>query len=101
MKKTFLLTQEGKNRDRVVEAVKNEIRKYQQRERRKALPAGVDFWDFDCKLGASADSAETVHAGALTEGINALVSADSAQLYVELVAKPGVRTARPAEPESD
>ncbi len=101
MKKTFALTQEGKNRDRVVEAVKNDIRKYQQRERRKALPEGVDFWDFDCKLGTSADSAEIVHAAALTEGINAIVAADSAQLYVELMVKPGVRTARPAEPQPD
>ena len=95
MKKTFELNQEGKNRDRVVEAVKHEIRKYQQRELRKALPAGVDYWDFDCKVGTSADTAEALHIAELTAGINAVVASDSANVYVELIAKPGVRTARP------
>ena len=95
MKKTFLLTIEGKNRDRVVEAVKSDIRKYLARERRKPLPEGVDFWDFDCKFGASADTAAVAHVAALTELINGVVAADGAQLYVELIAKPGVRTAKP------
>lgn len=102
MKKTFQLTQEGKNRDRVVEAVKNEVRKYQQREQRKALPEGVDYWDVDCKVGATAETAEALHVAELTAGINSIVATESATLYVELLTKPGVRTARPpAEPESD
>jgi hypothetical protein len=96
MKKTFPLTLEGKNRDRVVEAVKNDIRKYLARERRKSLPEGVDFWDFDCKFGPTADSAVVAHVAALTDLINAVVAAEGAQLYVELIAKPGVRTAKPA-----
>ncbi len=95
MKKTFPLTLEGKNRDRVVEAVKNDIRKYLARERRKPLPAGVDFWDFDCKFGATADSATVTHMAALTELINSVVAADGAQVYVELLAKPGVRVLKP------
>ena len=33
MKKTFQLNIEGKNRDRVLDAVKHEIRKYIKRER--------------------------------------------------------------------
>jgi hypothetical protein len=96
MKKTFPLTLEGKHHDRVVEAVKNDIRKYLARERRKPLPAGVDFWDFDCKLGTSAQAAEPAHVAALTGLINNLVATDAAQLYVELIAKPGVRTVKPA-----
>ncbi len=101
MKKTFPLTLEGKNRDRVVEAVKNDIRKYLARERRKPLPAGVDFWDFDCKFGASAETAVVAHVAALTELINSLVAAEGTQLYVELLAKPGVRTAKPATDSED
>lgn len=95
MKKTFPLTPEGKNRDRVLEAVKNDIRKYLARERRKPLPEGVDFWDFDCKFGTSADTATVAHVAALTELINGVVAANGTQLYVELIAKPGVRTAKP------
>ena len=105
MKKTFPLTIEGKNRDRVVEAVKNDIRKYLARERRKPLPEGVDFWDFDCKFGASADTAPVAHVGALTESINGVVAANGTQLYVELLAKPGIRTTKPGagddDPEAD
>ena len=37
MKKLFLLDIEGKNRDRVIEATKHEIRKYIKREQRKPL----------------------------------------------------------------
>ncbi|OYU99958.1 MAG: hypothetical protein CFE45_10980 [Burkholderiales bacterium PBB5] len=103
MKKTFPLTVEGKHRDRVVEAVKHDIRKYQQRERRKPLPAGVDFWDFDCRFGASAETAQACHVANLTDLINDVVAAGGAQLYVELLAKPGHRTAKPAtaEPQTD
>jgi Family of unknown function (DUF6172) len=96
MKKTFPLTAEGKNRDRILDAVKHEVRKYIKRERAKALPTGVDFWDFDCKFGAAADVAEVAHLSALTGLMDAVHQANGAQFYVEIVAKPGVRTARPA-----
>ena len=96
MKKTFQLTVEGKNRDRVVEAVKHEIRKYIQRERRKDLPKEVDFWDFDCKAGTDVASATDAHVAELTARINTVVESGSATLYVEVIAKPGVRTAKPA-----
>ncbi|MDO8262181.1 MAG: DUF6172 family protein, partial [Gallionella sp.] len=51
MRKTYQLNIEGKNRDRLLEAAKHDIRKYVKRERARALPEGVDFWDFDCKFG--------------------------------------------------
>ncbi len=95
MKKIFPLSIEGKNRDRVVEAVKNEIRKYIQRERRKTLPEGFDFWDFDCRFGLTADAAEQAHEAGLTALINASVAAGAAQVYVELLAKPAARTLKP------
>ncbi len=95
MKKLFPLNIEGKNRDRVVEAVKNDIRKYLARERRKSLPEGVDFWDFDCKFGVSAEAAQPAHVAALTGLINGVVAEQGTQLYVELLAKPGVRSTKP------
>src|SRR5438445_150104 len=67
MKKTFQLKAEGKHPDRVLEAVKHEIRKYIKRERRRELPAGADFWDFDCKFGLTPESAAVAHPGNLTE----------------------------------
>jgi hypothetical protein len=95
MRKTFQLAIEGKNPDRVLEAVKHEIRKYVKRERRRELPEGVDFWDFDCKFGASQDASQVVHFATLTALIDELAQGGGAQFYVEILAKHGVRTAKP------
>lgn len=95
MKKTFPLKQPGKADARVIEAVINDVRKYVKRERRKALPVGVDFWDFDCKVGA--DGAEPVvkHWEEVVPAIEAAAKAESTRVYVEILAKPGVRTKKP------
>jgi hypothetical protein len=102
MKKTFQLTIEGKNRDRVLEATKHEIRQYVKRERRKALPEGVDFWDFDCKFGTHADNVQDVHFATLTALIDAVAKEGGDKFYLELLAKPGHRMSRAAaEPTDD
>ncbi len=97
MRKTFQLNIEGKNRDRVLEATKHEIRKYVKRQRRVPLPEGVDFWDFDCKFGANADHAATIHFAELTEKIDALVQSGGEAFYLELLVKDGVRSFKPAD----
>jgi len=94
MKKTYLLKIEGKNRDRLLEAAKHDIRKYAKRERARSLPVGVDFWDFECKLGADAANAQPVHFAALIAEVDALAKF-SEQLYVEVVTTHGHRTRRP------
>ena len=60
MRKIFQLHVEGGNRDRVLDAVKHEIRKYIKRERRRDLPEGADFWDFDCRFGRSREDGENI-----------------------------------------
>lgn len=97
MKKTFKLNIEGKNRDRLLDAVKHEIRKYIKRERRRDLPEGVDFWDFDCKFGLTQDAAEAVHLATLTALIDSAAKDGSEQFYIEILAKHGHRTARPEQ----
>ena len=96
MRKTFQLQVEGKHPDRLLEAIKHEIRKYIKRERRRVLPEGSDFWDFDCKFGTSAETAETVHLSAITGLIDGVVKDSGKQFYVEILAKPGKRAPRPA-----
>lgn len=91
MKKTFALRPEGKHPDRVLDAVKHDLRKYMKRERRREVPAGADFWDFDCKLGVDKASAETTHPNALVAQLDALAKTGAAQAYVELMAKPAKR----------
>ena len=101
MRKTYLLNIEGKNRDRLLEASKHDLRKYVKRERARALPAGVDYWDFDCKFGNSEATAEVVHFATLMGLIDTLAKEGGEQFYVEVVTKHGLRTARPREAEGD
>ena len=100
MKKTFALTAAGKHPDRVLDAVKHDIRKYLKRERRRPLPEGVDFLDFDCRFGLAADSAETVHLSALIGHVDSAARDGATSVYVEILAKPGHRTQRPRTDET-
>lgn len=99
MKKTYPLSADGKHPDRVIEAVKHDIRKYFKRERSRPVPAGADFWDFDCKVGASADTAQGVRVGAVIEAVDATAQAGAAAVYVEILSKHGVRVPAPAKAE--
>ena len=94
MKKTYVFTIEGKNRDRLLEASKHDIRKYIKRERAKPLAAGSDFLDFECKLGATVATAQPVHFAALMAAADALVKEGADAFYVEVIAKAGHRTAK-------
>jgi hypothetical protein len=96
MKKTFQLQVEGKHPERLLEAIKHDIRKYLKRERRRDVPEGADFWDFDCKFGLTEEAAEVVHLANVITCIDNAVANKATQFYVELLAKPGVRTKRPA-----
>lgn len=100
MRKTYLLNIEGKNRDRLLEASKHDIRKYVKRERSRALPEGVDFWDFDCKFGNNEATAAVVHFATLMGQIDTVAQEGGEQFYVEVVTKNGHRTARPHDAET-
>lgn len=97
MKKKFPLELPDRKPALLLDAVKHEIRKYLKRERRKPLPEGVDFWDFDCKVGASADDAAVKHPGDLEKAIGEVQAAGGAEVYVEILAKPGQRVKKAAE----
>lgn len=94
VKKTFKLNIEGRQRDRVVEATKHDIRQYLKRERNKVLPAGADFWDFDCRFGLSEAVAAPMHPANITALIDAAVADGAESFYLELLAKPGLRAVK-------
>lgn len=96
MRKTFKLQIEGKHPDRVLDAIKHELRKYLTRQRRVPLPAGVDYWDFDCKFGASEENAQVVHLAEVIGRLDAAAKQGAEQCFVEILAKNGHRRARPA-----
>jgi len=96
MRKTFQLRPEGKNPDRHLEAVKHEIRKYIEREKRRDLPEDTDYWAFDCRFGADADTAQAIHFAEITPSIDTVVKAEGAQFYIEILARPARRGPRGA-----
>ncbi len=95
MKKTYPLTHPKKHVDRLIDSIRSDIRKYLKRERAKKLPEGVDYWDFDCKFGASAETAQLVHVAELSKILDTAKAEGYESCYVEIIAKPGVRTKQP------
>jgi len=88
MKKIFKLTDEKKHEDRVLEAVKNDIRKYVKREKKKDLPdKATMYWDFDCKVGATAEDAKELVYEELIKALDAVKATGATEVYVEVMAK--------------
>ena len=92
MKKTFKLSHPKIKVPRLVEAAKYVVRKYVKRERRRKLPEGVDFWDFDCRFGPTADESKEIHLSEISKYIDDAESRQLESFYVEILAKPGHRT---------
>ena len=88
MKKIFKLTDEKKHEDRVLEAVKNDIRKYVKREKKKELvDAKMTYWDFDCKIGAIEAEATPIPYEELIKALDKLTAMGIKEVYVEILAK--------------
>ncbi|AVS61617.1 hypothetical protein C8241_07740 [Paracidovorax avenae] len=106
MRKTYVLHIDGKNRDRLLDAARHDIHRYLRRERRRALPEGARFWDFDCRFGRTQDDARSVQVEDITRLIDGVAQSGDTQFYVEIVAKPGEGmlrkpAARPADSGGD
>ncbi len=96
MRKTFPLTDPRHEPPRVVASIKNEVRKYLKRERGKKLPEGVDFWDFDCKVGKVAPG-DATHVAEVINAIDAAATQGWPTVYIEILAKPATRRRKPGE----
>jgi len=97
MKKTFKMTHPKLKVPRLVEAIKYEVKKYIKRERKKALPEGVDFWDFDCRFGDDEATSEVIHVSAINKYISQTELKQLKSFYLEILAKPGQRSKKPIE----
>jgi len=102
VKKTFPLEVEKLKPPRVIESIKHQVRKYLKRERRKQLPEGVDYWDFDCRAGKDAETSKTIHVAEITGAIDTASRENWQAIYIEIIAKPGVRGGKdPGSPSDD
>ena len=97
MKKTFKLTHPKIKYARLVDTVRRDVKKYIKRERRRELPEGSDFWDFDCKFGPTAEEAEEVRLADIGKRIDAAEEQQLKSFYVEIIARPANRTDNPYE----
>jgi hypothetical protein len=89
MKKTFSLSALDRNPQRVIDAIKHEVRKYVKRERRKALPADTDFWDFTCKVGTATADATAKPLNEINATIDDLAKEGASTIYLEILAVGG------------
>ena len=83
------------------ENVKSDIRKYIKRERGKELPEEVDFWDFACKFGPTAEEAANVHHTELSKCVESAEKNQLTSFYVEILAIPGHRMKKPEAEETN
>lgn len=91
MKKTFKVTHPKIKKDRLIEAVRHDVKKYIKRERNKKLRDGVDFWDFDCKFGNTEEEAKEIHLSEINKYIDQAEQQQLDSFYLEILAKPGHR----------
>ena len=87
MKKIFKLIVENKKPERQIESVKNEIRKYMKRERKKKLPEEAKYWEFDCRFGQDESTASEVRTSELTNKLDLAATEKWEACYIEIVAK--------------
>lgn len=88
MKKRFSLQPAGQDASaaRVVERVRNEVGKYINREKRKALPAEHDQWLFACRVGDSAETALSEELKSVPAAIDRVAATGAPEVYVEIIA---------------
>lgn len=91
MKKTFSIDSEKHSPENQLNAIRNEIKKYIARERRKKLPDNFRLWTFDCKFGDDADSAVEILESEIKGSITKHIAAGNRSFYLEVIAKPGYK----------
>jgi len=87
MKKTFALSHDKHQPARLVDLIKHDVKKYLNRERRKTLPDGADYWTFDCRFGAAEDTAEKIFTSEINKHIDAALAQQWPSFYLEILAR--------------
>ena len=87
LKKIFELQAANKKPERVIDSIKNELRKYLKRERKKKLPKDTLFWEFECRFGQTIETAESLNASELIKALDKAYEASWDRCYVEIISK--------------
>ena len=84
MKKLFLIDIPNKTRERQVDSIKNDIRKYIKREKSKKLPIGFNSWFFDCKFGQTKEDAKVINFADVIKSVDLAQSENYPRFYLQL-----------------
>jgi len=88
VKKVFKIQQTKLKPNRAVDAIKNELRKYIKREKKKTLPNKEKmYWDFECKFGQSEELALPCEFDEIIHHLNSVVEKNWTECYIEIMAK--------------
>jgi hypothetical protein len=101
LKKRFELTAPNKDPLRVLEAVKNEIRKYIKREKRKTLPAGMDMWNINCKFSKDDEEPQEIVFQDIIKCLDEAAALNSKSVYLELISSAVKREPKVIENEDE
>ncbi|AXK48656.1 hypothetical protein CRU87_06010 [Aliarcobacter trophiarum LMG 25534] len=86
MKKVFNIDIQNKTRERQIDSIKNDIRKYIKREKGKKLPDGFNSWFFNCKFGKTQEDAKEIFFADIIKSVDLAQSENYASFYLEIVA---------------
>jgi len=100
LKKKFELTATNKEPQRVLEAIKNDIRKYIKREKRKPLPEGCNVWNIECKFGQNEDQPQTIEFQDIIKSIDEASQNEAKSIYIELISNAIAREKKVIENEN-
>ena len=100
MKKTFKLEDGRRHPDRIIDAIKHEVRKYIKREKKKKLPEDTDFWKFECKSAINGEEPQTLEFIDITKAIDEAAASKAESLYLEIIAKATVKEKKVVQEET-
>ena len=100
MKKRFELTSPNKEPQRVLEAVKNEIRKYIKREKRKPLPQDMDIWNIACKFSKEEEELQEILFKDITTCLDEASALNTKSINIELISNAVKREVKKVEEET-
>jgi len=87
MKKRFALTHPKKAQARVLEGIKNEVRKYIKREKNKPLPEDKDVWRVDCKFAQNDDELQEIRFSDIIKYIDEASESKCESVMIEIISR--------------
>lgn len=91
MKKNFPLQAPNKEDARVRDQIRHEVNKYVRRCQRRTPPEGFAQWEFLCRVGATAETAEARKVKEVGASIDTVAATGAKSVYVEIEAVPAQR----------